>query len=173
MDGGIIFVTGGVIGAIISIWELVNAESPLSRKQKMLMWGVVLICSFIGGLAFNSAHLGLKLIAAVVFGGYGGLMATFCAAVYIYQQSQKKPEPSAEQQHHKDDEFNTDYDPADETNFKYHSSAFKDNTPPPDPPRGFDQRKPADAKLWAIIDDPNANEGESLAALKAIHKRRT
>lgn len=42
----------------------------------------------------------------------------------------------------------------------------------PEMPYGVDKRHPADVKLWAIVDDPNASEGEQLNALRMIQKRR-
>lgn len=38
-------------------------------------------------------------------------------------------------------------------------------------PYGFDKRHPKDAKLWAVVDDPNASDGERQAAFSAILKR--
>lgn len=45
--------------------------------------------------------------------------------------------------------------------------------PPPkqETPYGFDKRHPKDAKLWAVVDDPNASDGERQAAFSAILKR--
>ena len=78
-------------------------------------------------------------------------------------------------QNRQQQEFAAVFDGQD-ADFAYDKTRFKAETqttnPPPDPaPRGFEQRREEDAKLWAVIDDPNATEGESLAALKAIKRR--
>lgn len=49
----------------------------------------------------------------------------------------------------------------------------QERKPPPkqETPYGFDKRHPKDAKLWAVVDDPNASDGERQAAFSAILKR--
>lgn len=44
-------------------------------------------------------------------------------------------------------------------------------SPKQETPYGFDKRHPKDAKLWAVVDDPNASDGERQAAFSAILKR--
>ena len=47
-----------------------------------------------------------------------------------------------------------------------------DNTTSPSIPRGVDQRRPEDAKLWAIIDDPAASDQERKTALEKLLNRK-
>lgn len=41
----------------------------------------------------------------------------------------------------------------------------------PEMPYGVDKRHPKDARLWAVVDDPNASDGERQNAFAAILKR--
>lgn len=55
--------------------------------------------------------------------------------------------------------------------FNYERSAFTDKQASSDNAAyGWDKQHPADAKFWAIVNDPNASEGERENALKAIFK---
>ena len=65
----------------------------------------------------------------------------------------------------------------DNDGFDYEESAFSGRrSSAEDPaeksaPRGFEDRHPDDAALWAILDDPSASDGERKNALSAILKR--
>ena len=58
-----------------------------------------------------------------------------------------------------------------ESDYNFDESAFWDGEKKTNP-RGFDNRHPDDADLWAKIDDENCPEGEQLNALRAINRRK-
>ena len=67
--------------------------------------------------------------------------------------------------------------PDDETNdFDYEESAFSrkgsaSRSSSADMPRGVADRHPDDAKLWAIVDDPNATPNERKSALDKVLRK--
>ena len=65
-------------------------------------------------------------------------------------------------------DFAADFDAKDERDFAYDPKTFDDDKPAP---RGFEKRHPDDAKLWAMVDDPEATSNERAMALDKIMKR--
>lgn len=68
------------------------------------------------------------------------------------------------------EEFESFFDNADEKpDFDFDEKTFSD--PKPKAPRGFEDRHPDDAKLWAIVDDKTGAAGERSNAMTAISKK--
>ena len=65
------------------------------------------------------------------------------------------------------DEDNGEFD-YEEAAFSGGASAQSGEKPSP---RGYEQRHPDDAKLWAMVDDPEASDGERQNAYAMILKR--
>lgn len=121
----------------------------------------MLLAAFLGGVTAASLGTLLGTIVELFF------VLNYAAKMKNYAHYQNQ------QQHEFAEEFK-----GQDADFAYDEAKFKTETqrtdPPPAPaPRGFEQRRKEDAKLWAVIDDPNATEGESLAALKAIKRRQS
>lgn len=116
----------------------------------------------------NESPEGGALLLAGVFGAIvavavGRRIAVARGLPETAQEDQTRKEETSHQQQRDDDaEFSFDEDTW-HGRSKQKASAM---------PYGVDKRHPDDAKLWAIVDDPNATDGERQAAFSAILKKK-
>ncbi len=157
-----------------------GTRGHLENKHYVAVIGITSIISIIYLINWQPdimRNLFVLSLAGVWIGASIALIILATIENYLWLKYRIATKNHVRYQNRQQQEFAEAFDGQD-ADFAYDESRFKAETqstnPPPDPaPRGFEQRRKEDAKLWAVIDDPNATEGESLAALKAIKRRQS
>lgn len=160
------------------IWR--EAEN---RDPKPIPWPSIFLFGIIGGVVTQNVFAFLLTLALWTAAAFLGRYWEYAAPIVNMTLAQKR---QAIRQAAQTAKFNTrasfESPPDDDDAFFSSKSQQKqrererprqEHKPPPkqETPYGFDKRHPKDAKLWAVVDDPNASDGERQAAFSAILKR--
>jgi hypothetical protein len=148
----------------------------LENKHYITVIGTISIISIIyltNTMPEMKKNLFILTLGGVWVGATIGLIILATVENYLWLKCRIETKNHVRYQNRQQQEFAEEFEGQD-ADFAYDETKFQAETRPTNPaPRGFEQRRKEDAKLWAVIDDPNATEGESLAALKAIKRRQS
>lgn len=158
IEGWVEFGVLGIVGVLCALYAY-NVGYADGRKVTnhllALWWGIV------GTFSFGGATL-----------------ATVCYGVAIREALDKRAAAGFNAQAQND--FEAFFDQNDDADFEFDPAGFsggrssgQNGTAGSDSavPRGVDKRHPDDAKLWAVVDDPNAAVAERVKAMETIGKR--
>lgn len=120
-------------------------------------------------LALSDKTFGNNILGVL----YGVCAGVFIGAYISYQKDSQAEKEKSRASSTNHDDFSQTTDGAGD--FGFDAGRFGAKPPPPQPdenaPRGYDKRHPDDAKLWAVVDDPAASDGERRNAMDMILKR--
>ena len=180
----------GVVTGLMLIVEL-TLPSPWDRRKSLWSWLWFSLAStpfvWASNIELQWAKIGMALLVGMSLSMIWELIVSVLRALKEWGHTGKittRQQAIAISEARAQAQFETFFDDIDDEpeetfagdtagdDFGFDDSAFNGSSQPKEePPRGYENRHPDDAKLWAIVDDPDANENERSNAFAMILKK--